>query len=43
VQRLTTNHHGEQVYGGSDLTIARGGFDRLIKLALASEVETAIH
>jgi hypothetical protein len=42
VQRLTTNHHGEQVYGGSDLTIARGGFDQLIKLALAGEVETAI-
>ena len=42
VQRLTTNHHGEQVYGGSDLTIARGGFDQLTKLALASEVGTAI-
>jgi hypothetical protein len=42
VQRLTTNHHGEQVYGGSDLTIARGGFDQLIQLALAREVGTAI-
>ena len=42
VQRLTANHHGEQVYGGSDLTIVRGGFDQLLKLALAPEVETAI-
>jgi hypothetical protein len=42
VQRLTTNHHGEQVYGGSDLTIARGGFDRLLKLSLAREVVSAI-
>jgi hypothetical protein len=42
VQRLTTNHHGEQVYGGSDLTIARGDFDRLTELVLAPEVEIAI-
>jgi hypothetical protein len=42
VQRLTTNHHGEQVYGGSDLTIARGGFDRLLELSLAREVVSAI-
>jgi hypothetical protein len=42
VQRLTTNHHGEQVYGGSDLTIARGGFDRLMELVLAPGVEIAI-
>jgi len=42
VQRLTTNHHGEQVYGGSDLTIARGGFDRLLQLPLARDVVSAI-
>jgi hypothetical protein len=42
VQRLTTNHHGEQIYGGSDLTIARGGFDRLLMLSLAREVVSAI-
>jgi hypothetical protein len=42
VQRLTTNHHGEQVYGGSNLTVVRGDFDQLIKLAMAREVETAI-
>jgi hypothetical protein len=42
VQRLTTNHRGEQVYGGSDLTIARGGFDRLLMLPLARDVVRAI-
>lgn len=42
VQRLTTNHHGEQVYGGSDLTVVRGGFDRLLKLSLVREVVSAI-
>jgi hypothetical protein len=42
VQRLTTNHRGEQVYGGSDLTIARGDFDRLLELVLAPEVKIAI-
>ena len=42
VQRLTTNHRGEQVYGGSDLVVVRGDFDRLTELALASEVESAI-
>lgn len=42
VQRLTTNHHGEHVYGGSDLTVARGGFDCLLRLSLAAEVVGAI-
>ena len=42
VQRLTTNHHNEQVYGGSDLVVVRGDFDRLTELALAREVESAI-
>jgi hypothetical protein len=41
-QRLTTNHHGKQVYGGSDLIVARGDFERLSRLALAPEVRTAI-
>ena len=41
-QRLTTNHHGEQVYGGSDLLVTRGDFDQLMKLVLAPEVEMAI-
>ena len=42
LQRLTTNHRSEQVYGGSDLVVVRGDFDRLTELALASEVEIAI-
>jgi hypothetical protein len=41
-QRLTTNHRGEQMYGGSDLLVVRGGFDRLTKLELAPDVEIAI-
>ena len=32
----------EQVYGGSDLVVVRGDFDRLTELVLASEVGTAI-
>ncbi len=29
-QTMTTNHHGAEVYGGSDLTVVRGGFDALL-------------
>ncbi|TMH03829.1 MAG: DUF3182 family protein [Betaproteobacteria bacterium] len=42
MQRLTTNHRGEHVYGGSDLIVARGDFDRLLALTLAPEVEIAV-
>ena len=42
VQRLTTNHRGEQVYGGSALIIVRGDFERLMELMLAPEVDIAI-
>jgi hypothetical protein len=28
-QRLVCNHHGHEVYGGSDLRVVRGGFDVL--------------
>jgi hypothetical protein len=42
MQRLTTNHRGKKVYGGSDLIVARGDFERLTELALAREVQTAI-
>jgi hypothetical protein len=42
VQRLTPNYRGEQVYGGSDLIVARGDFDRLMELMLAPEVKIAI-
>ena len=30
VQRTTCNNHGHVVYGGSDLTLVRGGFDALL-------------
>ena len=30
VQRLTRNHRGHEVYGGSDLTCVRGRFDQLL-------------
>ncbi|RCW63415.1 DUF3182 family protein [Pseudorhodoferax soli] len=41
-QRLTHNHHGAEVYGGSDLTVVRGDFQALLSLALAAEVRTAV-
>lgn len=34
VQRLTPDNHGEMVYGGSELIVTRGGFDRLLELKL---------
>ncbi|MFT3720748.1 DUF3182 family protein [Pseudorhodoferax sp.] len=42
VQRLTRNHHGEEVYGGSDLTVVRGDFQALLALPLAREVRVAV-
>jgi len=42
VQRLTANNHGVEVYGGSSLTVVRGGFDTLLALPLAAPVRTAI-
>lgn len=30
-QGLTENNHGQQVYGGSTLTVVRGGFDALLQ------------
>jgi hypothetical protein len=41
-QRLTTNSRGAEVYGGSDLLVARGGFDALLALELAPEVGLAV-
>ncbi|MEN3296774.1 MAG: hypothetical protein V7642_6027 [Burkholderiales bacterium] len=42
LQRLTRNNHGNEVYGGSSLVIARGGFSELLALDLAPEVRLAI-
>lgn len=41
-QRLTPDNAGEAVYGGSDLLVARGGFDALLRLALSHEARLAI-
>jgi uncharacterized protein DUF3182 len=41
-QRLTQNNEGVQVYGGSDLRVARGGFDALLALDHPPAVRRAI-
>lgn len=41
-QQLTTNHRGEEVYGGSTLTVVRGGFEALQALRLSPEFATAV-
>ena len=42
VQRTTTNNHGVEVYGGSELRVVRGGFSALLALDLPVEVRLAI-
>lgn len=41
-QHLTPDNKGEMVYGGSDLIVARGGFDALLKADLPPDFQTAI-
>jgi hypothetical protein len=41
-QRLTANHLGAEVYGGSDLTVVRGDFQALLALDLSREVRIAV-
>jgi hypothetical protein len=41
-QRLTTNNHGAEVYGGSELVVVRGNFDALLALPLPDDVRLAI-
>ena len=41
-QRLTRNHRGEEVYGGSDLVVVRGGFDELLAMPLQAHIRKAI-
>jgi hypothetical protein len=41
-QNLTTDHQGREVYGGSDLTVVRGGFAALAKLDLPDNLVRAI-
>lgn len=41
-QRLTTNHRGESVYGGSDLQVIRGELTALEQLALSEPQRLAV-
>jgi hypothetical protein len=41
-QRLTHNNAGQEVYGGSDLTVVRGDFADLLALELSREVRVAV-
>ncbi|HEX5686431.1 MAG TPA: DUF3182 family protein [Ideonella sp.] len=41
-QSLTRNHRDHEVYGGSQLTVCRGGFEVLLKQTLAPDVRTAV-
>src|SRR5215204_3193923 len=42
MQRLTPDHRGAAVFGGSDLVIARGGFEALLALDLSEAARRAI-
>ncbi|RZI44077.1 DUF3182 family protein [Herbaspirillum sp. HC18] len=41
-QRLTADNNGAEVYGGSDLLVVRGDFDKLLQLPLEDKMHTAI-
>jgi hypothetical protein len=41
-QRLTPNNHGAEVYGGSELIVARGEYEALAQLDLAPDMRAAI-
>ena len=41
-QRLTRSNDGEEVYGGSELTVVRGDFDALLASGLTAEVRRAV-
>jgi Protein of unknown function (DUF3182) len=41
-QRVTSDHCGASVYGGSDLLVVRGGFASLLELSLMPELRLAI-
>jgi hypothetical protein len=41
-QHEVTNNHGHRVYGGSELTLVRGGSDALLALDLARNVRTGV-
>jgi hypothetical protein len=41
-QSLTEDNNGEQVYGGSQLWLVRGGYDELLKLDLDDDVRRSV-
>jgi hypothetical protein len=41
-QRLTRNNRGDEVFGGSDLTVVRGGLDELLALDPTPEIQLAV-
>jgi hypothetical protein len=41
-QRLTRSNEGEDVFGGSDLVLVRGGFDALLATPLPPEIRRAV-
>ncbi|HEY0336231.1 MAG TPA: DUF3182 family protein [Burkholderiales bacterium] len=41
-QGLTTDHRGAEVYGGSDLIVARGDFDALLRLDIGSDARRSV-
>jgi hypothetical protein len=41
-QSMTTNNRGQPIYGGSDITVARGDFDALLALKLSEDARLAI-
>jgi len=41
-QRLTRDHGGESVYGGSDLMVYRGGYEALLDAAPTQELQRAV-
>jgi hypothetical protein len=41
-QRSTRNHRGDGVYGGSSLTVVKGGFDELMRLDLSPRIRLAV-
>ena len=42
VQKLTIDNHGDEVFGGSELIVARGELDALLALQPSQEVRSAI-
>lgn len=41
-QSTTLNHRGDEVYGGSQLTVTQGGLEQVLEMALPPDVRTAV-